>query len=443
MHLVDIFMNHRRLYSLLILLSIPLLASLLIQPIVGLIDTKMMGTRSDSVWLAGLVIGAGLFMQFVWLFAFLFQSTLSYTAQAIGRKDMNEARNILHRSLNLSFVAAIFWIIFHPIIFSLIFTFINPPLEVKEAALTYLNIRIYFIIFALMNFVYSAWLLALGKTKIILYYDIIFAVLTVLFNILFVIILDFNIQGLAYGTVLAEALSCLFTLFMLHRNHARMALLLNRAHQRILFQKDKFLQLLSTNRDAFFRTLCLLSALLLFNRLSSSFDDKNIIAANGIIFTLIMFIATFLEAFSHAASSLVGRAFGKHNKKLIHLIAKATFQLCIITAIILSMILFFNIQMIAGFLSKSETVIQTIVQYRIWFLIFPVILIIAFTYDSLFIGIGDLKTLRNGAFLGLLSFIILSQLTKIYGINGLWFAFLSSFTIRSLYAHYYFKRKVI
>lgn len=435
-------MKHKRLYFHLITLSIPLLGSLLIQPVVGLIDTKMMGSKEDSVWLAGLVIGTGLFMQFTWLFAFLFQSTLSYTSQALGRKDISEARNVLHRSLTLSFIAALFWILFHPIIFELIFKFVDPPAEVKNTALTYLNIRIYFIIFALMNFVCSAWLLAHGKTKIILYYDIIFASLTVCFNVLFVIILDYNIKGLAFGTVLAEAISLLFILFLLKRNHAYLSLLFSKAHQKLLFQKEKMLQLLSMNRDAFLRTLCLLSVLLLFNRISSSFDDKNIIAANGIILTLIMFIATFLEAFSHAASTLVGKAFGKKNKKLILLVAKATFQLCVTTAVIFSIILFFNIQLVVGFLSKSETVIQFVVQYRLWFLIFPIILITAFIYDSLFIGIGDLKTLRNGTFFGLISFIILSQLAKSYGINGLWLAFLSTFTIRSLYAHYYFRKKV-
>ncbi len=436
-------MKHKRLYFHLIALSIPLVASLSIQPIVGLIDTKMMGSKDDSVWLAGLAIGASLFMQFVWLFAFLFQSTLSYTSQALGRKDTIEARNILHRSLNLSFIAAIFWILFHPVIFELIFKFINPPSEVKAAALTYLNIRIYFIIFALVNFVCSAWLLAHGKTKVILYYDLLFAILTVGFNVLFVIILDFKIKGLAYGTVLAEAFSLLFILFILGRNQAHLKLLFSKAHQALLFKKEKMVQLLSMNRDAFTRTLCLLSTLMLFNKISSSFGDKNIIAANGIILTLLLFISTNVEAFSLAASTLIGKAYGKQNKRLILLIAKITFQLSIMMVIIFSALLYFNIQLIADFLSKSEAVTQIIVQYRIWFLIFPIILIIAFTYDGLFIGIGDLKTLRNGAFLGLLSFIVLSNLAKIYGVHGLWLAFLSAFIIRSLYSNYYFKKKIM
>ncbi len=435
-------MRHRRLYTYLLFLSFPLLASLLIQPIVGLIDTKMLGSKSDSVWLAGLTMAAALFTQMIWLFAFLFQSTLSHTAQAAGRKNTDNVRQILHRSLILALICAGFIIITHPIIFYFAFRFINPPAEVKDTALVYLNIRVYFIVFSLVNFVSSAWLLALGKTKAILYYDIVFAGLTVLFNVIFVIILDYNIKGIAIGTVLAEACAFLLILFMLKANNAQLFLLLHKAHAAILLQKDKILPLLVMNRDAFMRTLCLLSSLLLFNKLSSSFGSKDVIAANGVMTSLIMLIATFLEAFAHAASSLVGKAYGKGNMALVKIIAMITFRICILLAVVLSIILYFNYALIVGFLAKPPEILALIARYNIWFLIFPTILIISFVYDSLFIGMGDLKTLRNGALLGLLCFIALSFITKPLGIHGLWLAFLSVYVMRATYSHYYFKRKV-
>ncbi len=177
------------------LLSLPLLLAVLIQPLVGLIDIKMMGFKDNAVWLASLSIAVAIYTQLIWFFSFLFIGTLSFSAIAFGKDNHKEGLYILYRNMIIAIALAVFIILFHKFIFSLALYFINPKEELIVYAKQYLNIRIYFFFFPLISYVASGWLLAQGKTLYILIYDIIFAALTVFFNILFVRGLGMHIEG--------------------------------------------------------------------------------------------------------------------------------------------------------------------------------------------------------------------------------------------------------
>lgn len=436
-------LKNRILFRNIIYLGLPMLLVAAIHPIVNLIDSKMMAVFDDSRWQAGLAIASNQYMQLIFLFAFLMQSTLALVSRALGEKDHKKEKEILLRNFAFALLGSLIIWLLHPVIFHLVFLFIDPPLEVKEAALIYLEIRIYFIFIPLLNFIASAWLLANGRTKMILIYDLTFAILTIFFNLLFVLYFGWEIKGVAWGTVVAEIVAFILIIFVLSRSLS-FSEIFEKSFIKQSFQRSKLLEIFSINKDAFLRTLCLLFILMYFNKLSAQFQDKDIIAANGVLMLLIMLIAITIEAFTHVSSSFIGRALGKNNMALLHYIAKILMKISLVLTFMASMIFFIFSDLIFAFLSSNYQVFELLVQYKLWLVIFPLILIIAFVYDGIFIGLGDMQSARNAAFFGCLSFLFFSFIfIPILNIHGLWLAFLSSFIVRSAYLFFTYQRKWI
>lgn len=415
------------------LLSLPLLLAVLIQPIVGLIDMKMMGFKDNSLWLAALSIAVAIYTQLIWFFSFLFIGTLSSSAIAFGKNDNKEALHILYRNTTMALFFAFLLIALHPLFFHIAFKLINPSSELIAYGSQYLNIRIFFFFIPLVNYVASAWLLAQGKSIYILFYDIIFALFTILFNVIFVYIFHMNIKGIALGTICAELISFAALLFIYYRKtYVFKAFCF--VDFKASLQRNKIFNTLQNNMHLFMRTLALIGILTLFNRYSNLFKNHEIIAANAVIFQLLMIMTTALGVFGEASASLVGKAAAKNDKKSLISIAISSFILSLGLGLVFMSMLYIFMPFILDFLTKIDAVKDVIYRYKIWLIILPLPMIIAFTFDGLFMGVHQLKSLRNASICAFFSFIIVfSLLPQNLYIHRLWIAFLCTFIVRSLY----------
>ncbi len=424
------------------ILSLPLLLAILIQPVVGLIDIKMMGFKDNAIWLAALSVAVAIYTQLIWFFSFLFIGTLSFSALSFGKNDNKESLHIFYRNIIIAISLAVLIILFHPLIFSFAFHFINPKEDLIIYAQQYLNIRIYFFFIPLINYVASAWLLAQAKSIYILIYDIIFAAFTIFFNLLFVRVLDMNIEGIALGTVCAEIIS-LIVLIYIYYYKTDVFQKLSLASLKAALHKRKVFQTLRTNSHLFIRILALIGILMLFNRYSNLFEDNEIIAANAVIFQLLMIMTTTFGTFGEASASLVGKAYAKRDKSTLISLTKASFILSLGLGFIVMGAFYIFLTSIIGFLTQIITIQNIVYNYKIWLLILPLPMIIAFTYDGLLMGVNKIKPLRNASIFAFISFFIaFTILPESLHIHRLWIAFLCTFVARSLYLGIFFHKIV-
>ena len=80
-------------------LSIPIFFANLAIPMVGIIDTALMGNLGNLSYLSATSVAANLFSMIFWSFGFLRMGTVGMVSQANGKEDFNEITNIVTRNL--------------------------------------------------------------------------------------------------------------------------------------------------------------------------------------------------------------------------------------------------------------------------------------------------------------------------------------------------------
>ena len=89
------------------LLSIPVFFSNLAIPLVGIIDTGLMGNLGEAKYLAATSIATSLITMIVWSFGFLRMGTVGIVAQLYGRSDYREIIKTLVRNFLIALLIAI------------------------------------------------------------------------------------------------------------------------------------------------------------------------------------------------------------------------------------------------------------------------------------------------------------------------------------------------
>ena len=99
-----------------ILLSIPVFFSNVAIPLVGMVDTGLMGNLSETKYLAATSIATSVMTMIVWSFGFLRMGTVGIVAQCFGRSDYREIVKTLLRNLIIALIVGFTIIIFLPVI---------------------------------------------------------------------------------------------------------------------------------------------------------------------------------------------------------------------------------------------------------------------------------------------------------------------------------------
>ncbi len=248
------------------------------------------------------------------------------------------------------------------------------------------------------------------------------------------------LKGIALGTVCAEILSLIALVYIFYRQ-TDVFRKISLSNLKAALQKSKLFQTLQTNGHLFIRILALIGILMLFNRYSNLFADNEIIAANAVIFQLLSIMTLAFGTFGEASASLVGKAYGQKDKKALISLTIASFLLSVGLGFIFMFILYIFLSLIIGFLTQIEAVQNIVYTYKVWLLILPLPMIIAFNYDGLFMGINKIKALRNASIFAFICFFtVFALLPETLYVHRLWMAFLTTFLARSLYLGVFFHK---
>jgi len=410
-------MNHRTYLT----LAIPLTISTMTTPLLGAVDTAVVGQLSAPAYIAGVAVGTLIFNTLYWVFGFLRVSTSAFAAQANGASDPDQGVLALSRPFLLALIVGMLFILLQWPIEHAALLVISPDADVSRFAVEYFRIRIWGAPFILMNYVILGWLMGMAKIKESLCLQILTNVLNMLLAILFVHVFSFDVQGVATATLIAEVTAFILGLFIILKVSPfkwKMPSI------QALIDTNSTKRMFNVNKDLFIRTICLLVVINMFTAKGASFGTE-FIAANAVLFQIHYIMAYFFDGFANASSILVGKAVGSNDKELFKKTLTLSRQWSIITAVIIASLYALFQKQVVGLFTNLPDVIELSLTYGVWLIIYPFVACFGLVLYGVFTGATEIAPVRNSMIYAMVVYIIIQiTATPIWHNHGLWLAFI-------------------
>lgn len=402
-------------------------------PILGLVDTAVIGNQGDVESLGAIALGSLVFNFIAWTFGFLRMGTTGLVAQAEGRGDGLEIRATLGRAMCLGLaVSCLLLVLQQPIIeFSLWVLDASP--NVAATARAYLRVRLWGTPASLPLLGVLGTLIGLGESRRLLFVQVVLNVVNIALDLLFAAKLGWGAWGVALGTALSQwvALGLGFWLVVdvLRKRNAENAPFW--PWERIRDIRQLF-DTLRIHRDIMLRTMLLLFGFMWFVRQSAQFGDETL-AANHVLLQFVSFSAFFLDGFAHVAESLTGQALGSGDRERFDTVVRRSTILAVVTAIGLAIAIFVVGPWGVRRLTDLSDV-RAIAEQRVWFAaVYVLVAVWAFQLDGIFIGATRSVAMRNASLFAVSFFVACAiPLANAFGNAGLWTAFIGYAAARAI-----------
>ena len=399
-------------------LSIPIFFANLAIPMVGIIDTALMGNLGNLSYLSATSVAANLFSMLFWSFGFLRMGTVGMVSQAHGKNDYKEILNIILRNLLFVLIISFTIIVLQYFILKISLNIFNLSELTKQYYTEYFKIRVYSAPGELTLYIITGLFVGLQKTKISSFVVGFFSILNIFLSIIFVIKFDLNIKGVAYGTLFSALITSIIFLiytFVYLSKYTNISIII-----KDLVDAKKIKNIFNINFNIFIRTILLTFSFLWFTYLGTQIGE-DYVAANTILINLVFLSAFILDAYAFSTEGMVGYSLGKKDLNLFKTIVKNSFILSSITGLVISIIYLIINQHVINMMSSLEEIRTLSSKYVIWLIIFPLISSFCYQFDGIFIGVSQTKELRNAMIFSVSCYLILSIFLTKYLLNtGIW-----------------------
>jgi len=404
-------------------------------PLLGLVDTAVVGHLPDSRYLAAVTLGATLFSFLYWGFGFLRMGTTGLVAQAIGREAHSDVRNLLGQSLIMAAVIGAFLIIFGSPLISLGLWLLDGSEAATPLAREYAEIRLWSAPAVLANYAILGWFLGQQNARVTLMILVLTNSVNIVLDLWFVVGLGMTSGGVALASVIADYSALTFGGYLVMRQLGHLEGGFQR--QRLLLV-SAYSALVNVNANLFVRTLGLLFAMAFFTAQGARQGDT-VLAANAVLLQFIMLTSYALDGFAHAAESLVGRAYGRRDWREFAATVRATAQFSFWTATVATAAFALAGNYLVAMLTGLAEVRATAASYLPWMIVMPLIAVWSYLFDGVFIGTTAVREMRNSIFIGLAVYLPTWWLSQGLDNHGLWLALTLFMLTRSvvLIAYYY------
>jgi MATE family multidrug resistance protein len=419
------------------LMAGPVMLSNMLVPLVGVVDTAVVGHLSTPHSLSAISISSAIFSYLFWSFGFLQMSTTGLTAQAFGCQDKATVQAILLRASILAVGLGILLVLLQMPIGLLVFSFFSTNTQVETEAFIYFSIRVWGAPITLANYVLLGWFFGVQKAGSALLFQVVINGVNAILSLLFVISFGWGVAGVALASVIGEIVG-LITALLLVRIALRQ--LGGDSTEYRLFDSNQFRRLFTLNKHLFVRTIALLSVTAYFIQQSAAMGET-ILAANAILLNFLSFMSYGLDGFSHAAEALAGSAFGARDRNTFRLIVKSsTFWAAVVS------VLYVIVYGIAGHwlitVMTSLPEIQAVATiYLPWLVISPLLSVWCFQLDGIFLSATRTREMRDSVLIAFVLFVIAVNLGKsFWGNHALWASFMLFMVLRTLVLGMFYPR---
>jgi len=422
--LVSQHVSHRNVW----MIAAPLMVSNVSVPLLGIVDTAVVGQLPGAQNIGAVGIGALVISLIYWIFGFLRMGTGGLTAQALGAHQQTEVRAVFGRAVIVACAIGLAIVVLQWPLTMAALTIIKPSANVRDLAETYVTIRIWGAPAALANFAVLGWLLGLRKTRSVLWLQLYMNGTNIILDVLFVLQFGWGVEGVAIATLIAEV-SAMGVGFAIVRHHAR-HLGGEWDFQRVV-DWPRIRTLMSLNRDLFIRTLCLEAAFVGFTSVGARMGD-NVLAANLVLLQFLSFVSYALDGFADAANTLVGASVGARDRARFWQSVRITTLWAAVFSLGFTLIYWATGSAIIALITVDPTVRATAENYLVYIVVLPIVAIWGFELDGVFIGATRGTDLRNAMLISTIAYgLALWFLVPVYGNSGLWISLLLLFVLRA------------
>ncbi len=441
--MIAILLNQQKNRQLLAL-ALPMILSNITVPLLGLVDTAVVGHLSNAYYLGGVAVGSTIITLIIWLLGFLRMATTGLVAQAYGANDIQQQYRLLVQAGSLALIFGLAAVLLQLPIVNLAMAMSDASVEVERYCREYFQVRIWSTPFALLNLVMLGWLLGRQQPKAAMWQLIIANLVNIILDVLFVIGLDWGVRGAALASVFADMAGFAVALTLVKRQLNRLG-----GFQLLTICKQLTLQsyrkLISLNTDIFVRSLCLQLSFTFMTFYGASLGD-NTVAANAVLLNLLLLISYALDGIAYYAEAEVGRAYGRKDSLLMRESVALAWAWSAIAAIAFTLFFAGAGSHIISTLTSISQVQQVANDYLIWLMFLPLLAFGSYLFDGVYIGAAQGKIMRNSMIIATFGvFFPTWYLLQDQGNHALWAAMSAFMLARSLTlsAHYWFKLKKV
>jgi MATE family multidrug resistance protein len=423
-------------------------------PLLGLVDTAILGRMEDVSIMAGAAIGSLIITQLYWVCGFLKMSITGLSAQTINGQAI-ESLKVLVQGAALALILALLILLFQSLVVNAGMYFAQASTEVAANVYAYFYTRVWGAPAALINMVLIGWLIGQQKTKYILILQVIVNLTNILLSLTLVYGFGLGVKGVAAATVGAEYLMLFVGLFMVHmylakQRHFTLFPISGQSRLQLSlisewFTLSQLTQILSVNSYMFVRNL-ILQFTLAFITLKGAQYGAQAAAVNAIIMQFFALIALGLDGIANAVEALVGQAKSQKIKAQINLHVSVGLVWSSIFAIAYALFFYFLDSLIINMLTHHDEVIRMMADYAFIVVLIPLISHWCYLFDGVFVGLSLGKPMRDSMFIStVFGFLPTWWLLQDSGNMSLWFAMLTFLGFRGFllggYYTYLYKRK--
>ena len=400
-------------------------------PLVGLVDTWAIGHLPSPVHLAAVGLGSVIFSYMLWAFGFLRMGTTGLIAQARGRQDDTGLLVTVIRSCGLALLFALGLLIFQQFLLQVSLRAMAPPAEVAVITAQYFNIRIWAAPATLLSYAITGVLFGLARVKTILWLQLLLNASNAILNVTFVIGLDMGVPGVAWGTLIAQWLTVIASVWVMLRlldGRKLLTEVLNRATWHIGRQG----QLVSVNGFIFMRTILLMTALALIMRAAGRLGEVQM-AASHVAMQFMLLMSLGLDAFAHAAEALAGAAWGHARRKVFRRWVYLTTVWALLASVVYAGAFWLAGNQLTAMLTDLDDVRAVVATLMPLLVALPLVAVWCFQFDGVFIGATAGAAMMTTMALAFVIYLpVLNAMTAAWGLTGLWGAVLVFMAARGL-----------
>lgn len=417
-------------------LAVPSILANITIPLVGIVDTAIVGHLSDAAAIGGIAIGTMLFDLLYWNFGFLRIGTSGLTAQAYGAGHKDECRKILVQSLSLALIATLF-------VWAIQWFFVNAVLavvpcstEAASIAREYFYVRIWAAPATLMLFTFKGWFIGMQDTKSPMATDILVNAVNMAASYYLAVHAGYGVVGVAHGTLIAQYSGLFLAVAILVLKYG----IIHIGTREILaaMKWPELKRMMSLNGNLFIRSLCFMVVYVGFTSLASRYGDAEL-AVSSILMKFFMFFSFFVDGFAYAGEALVGKEFGKilksgYRSPDLRKIVRLLFNWSIGVGLFFTAVYAVWGDVFIATMTSDSEVIMAAKPYMGWLIAMPIVSALAFMWDGVFVGATAGVQIRNAMIWAALAFVI-GYITTFSGLGpqALYIAYFAHLIARVVY----------
>ena len=405
-------------------LAIPSILANITIPLVGLVDTAIVGHISDAHAIGGIAIGTMLFDLLYWNFGFLRVGTSGMTAQAFGRGDREQCARLLAQSLGIALIgAALIWLL-QWLFVTAALAIVPCSAEVASFARDYFFVRVWAAPATLSLMAIKGWFIGMQDTVSPMITDIVVNVVNMAVSYALAVYTPLGALGVAYGTVVAQLTGLLLSVIILLWKYRRVWQ--GVSFLRLLRDMRGMRQLISLNANLFVRSLCFMIVYVGFTSLSSLYGDTDL-AVCSILMKLFMLFSYFVDGFAYAGEALVGKYIGAaksqpisnspqgvqypiggtpSNSHNISSLVRLLFLWSLGVGVVFTVIFALWSMPMYRMMTSDVAVLGRLTDFTAWLIAMPIVSTLAFMWDGVYTGATAGKQIRNGMILAAVGFVL-------------------------------------